>query len=666
MKKINQISALRNDYGFRNDLFTRYRKQMEILLSTNRIIYSKREKELYLPDEHMESKLKEVLEDEIDSLSTLIGYGGIGKSTVLRNYFYYYNSEPELIENNKVVIFPSLYNNNVVGCDEQCRDDKCKTKLAEEIKEELACRIDSVCSLLEEKYRELKIKFDSEQGQQKFYLLLKETDPKALEHVPYNLRRNLDIEEENKLKLDYAYEKERFSCAVAKLKYYLSSNLCPCKKIIIILDDIESLPFEYQVQLIMQYLRFYERMKNDAITMGEKKYLVNIIISMRPHTYSILTGYKAFTAYSVTRNILKRDMVDLNAYFNEKLNYYSRNVEVKDLGAWKEARLIMTRLSSKFNNKYANMIKNICLWNTREAMRAYTTILTNRIWIQRDMTKTSGFTIKEDDYIFNNITVIRALACEQYYVYAKRGSYWIPNLLQNTADRNFSFINLCICNCFSKDKNKDYTYGEESKSFGEIKNYFMISFPEYKDLSEAVDGRVRYLFEQRVLQKSINDIDVPITVGKSESLSDQSLLYLTPKGYELLRMMESDSVYMELCREDYYRDYDNNTELNRESSFELMQKGQQINIFYDLFLFLYELLEEEEKYINYAIEHQTIDSYINFFGNEIMCERLYKGIWRSIDFSGNKDNEFIKPVMERVSKKLDEIRNRLEEPYGKH
>lgn len=659
MKKINQISILRNDICARNDLFTRYRKQMEVLLSTNDTrLGSKKDKDFYIKDSIVENELSFVYNDEIDSFSVLIGYGGIGKSTVLRNYFKYGNCLPTLLDDEKVLVFPTSFNNMVISEQEEFADREYRTKIARDIKEDLACRTDSVCSFLESRFHGLKEMFDSDQGQECFYQFVNKTNPRVLEHMPYDLRFNAKSDEEKKLKLSYAWSEDRFICCASKLKFYLSNPICPCRKIIIILDDIEPLPYIMQVELVMQYVRFYDCLKNVAPDMDGQASLVNLLVSMRPHTYRVLKGYKAFKAYYVTREIFKKDMVDLNTFFNMKLNYYSQNIDVNNENAWKESRQILARLSGKFSNKYANMIKNICLWSVRDAMKAYTTILTNRIWIQRDMTKTAGFTIREDDYIFNNITVIRALACEQYYVYARRGEYWIPNLLYNTIDKNYSFINLCICVCFEKDENLDYTYGTNSKSFGEIVNYFLKAFPNFEGIQESVEMMIRYLFDQRVLQKSINDVDNEETIGHAEYLNSESLLYLTPKGYELLRMIEADSVYMELCREDYYRDYENNDTINNESSFELMQKGQQNVIFYDLFMLMLDLLELEYKYVSYAAGHNTIDIYTNYFGADIIFERFYRGIWRSIDYSGCTKDAFA-GVVKNICDKFDLINQNL-------
>ena len=659
MKKINQISALRNEVCARNDLFTRYKKQMEVLLSTNDTrLGTQKDIDFYIRDSVIEDELSSVCDDKIDSFSVLIGYGGIGKSTVLRNYFGYGNSSPSLLSNGKVLVFPTSFNNMIISDSLDLSDREYRVKAAQDIKNDLACRIDSVCSFLEGCFHGLKEMFDSDQGQISFYQFVKETNPRVLEHLPYNLRLNVKSEEEKKLKLAYAWSNDRFICTASKLKFYLNNSLCPCKKIIIILDDIEPLPYVMQAELVMQYVRFYDCMKNVALNMNGQEYLVNLLISIRPHTYRVLKGYKAFKSYYVTREILKKEMVDLNTFFNVKLDYYSKNIEVNNEEAWKESRQILSRLSAKFNNKYANMVKNICLWSARDAMKAYVTILTNRVWIQRDMAKTAGFTIREDDYIFNNITVLRALACEQYYLYARRGEYWIPNLLYNTIEKNYSFINLCICTCFEKDESQDYTYGTNSKSFGEIVSYFMEAFPGFEGLTASVEMMIRYLFDHKILQKSINDTDTEETVGKSVYLNSDSLLYLTPKGYELLRMIESDSVYMELCREDYYRDYRNNDRLNSESSFELMQKGQQNVIFYDLFLFLLDLLEWEYKYISYAAEHNTIDIYTNYFGDEIIFERFYRGIWRSIDYSGS-DKDSFNEVVKEVCDKFDLINQKI-------
>lgn len=643
-KKISQVSPLRNMVCSKSDIYRKYRIQIDKLISSSDIRPgSEEEKLFYIQDVETEGKLQAIYEDEADSLSLFIGYAGIGKSTVLRNFFNFNNSAISESGDGNAIIFP-------MSCNGRVLDDK-------EIIDDFTIRISSVCAFLEMKEPELGRWFSTASGQHSFYEYINNTNPKILEHVPYNEYIASSPSELESKKLNYAFLKERFIFMATKLKYYLGRNECRYNKIIVILDDVEPLPYYAQKKLIMQYVRFYECMRNVYEVNSEKKYVVNMLISIRPHTNRILNAENDFKAYYVTREIIKEDMVDLHELFTRKILYYSKKVTIENKDSWDIATRILLILSGKFNGKYKNLIKNISLLNTRDALKAYALVLSNRIWIQKNADKNPEFTIKESDYLFNNITVLRALACEQYYVYARRGQYLVPNILLNSMDKNYSIINLCLLNCFLREDGKNYSYGKEYKTGEDISKFFMEVFPNYPCLEEDVNKMTKYFYNEKILRKSINDTEREESQDE-EGMTLQSKLYLSPKGYEIANMLSSDSVYFELCREEYYRIMD--TEPSAQSSFELMQTGKQITIFCDLLILLKELIAEEQKFLLYAKEHHTIELYHLYFGNEILCERIYQGVCRSIEYSGNmydRDICFHKGEVEQQILDLNSILN---------
>lgn len=674
-KKINQISAIRNNTGSGSDLYTRYKKQMELILASNDVRpLSDEDRAFYVEDELLEKELQALYEDETDTMSVLLGYAGIGKSTVLRNFFNFSNSTAVISEDEEALIFPAVFNGLVMDEENGKMDGEEKQRIAEKIRDDLTRRIDSVCSFLEKKYKELRPgkefnKEDEKEAREaaekywmEIYDYLERTNPKVLEHVPYYERINLTDIEEKYLKFQYACKCDSFIVAVTRLKMYLGSEKCPCKKLIVILDDIEPLPYSWQVQLVLQYSRLYDCLKNVSTDSRYKKYLVNMLISMRPHTYGMIKGNSAVQSFSVTREIFKNNMVDVGTLFHKKIMHYSQTVDVSNKEAWEHAKRILHILTRKFNSKYSEMVGNLCLLNTRDAMKEYATVLSNRIWIQKNMDKESGFTINEDDYIFNNITVIRALACEQYYLYAKRGTYLIPNILCNTPyDENYSFLNLLIFKCFINEQDSVDVYGKQDKSYGEIVTYFLEAFPGQKKLKEHLEEMIGYLFQEKILCRSINDMESPENLNNRSDLKKDTLLYLSPKGYEIWKMIAADSVYLELCREDYYRDYDDEKlKLNKESSFELMQKSQQVQIFQDVFQLLLELLEEEDRYVSYAKTQHTLDIYVKYFGNDVICEHLLEGLWNSISYSGNSGADNLPGKRREVLEKINAVKRKLQ------
>lgn len=655
MKKINEISANKYEEGQKNDLYTRYKMAFDQLLNLNTDKENVENDYFYIPDDALDAELNNVLDEISDSLSILIGYAGIGKSTSLRHFYHYSNSVPVLIKNDSVLIFPATFNGIVPDIHPQnvASDLDEKEEITQTVKKELMLRIKSVCTFLEQRFPMLREDFISEQGQEKFYNLLLSTNPKVLEHIPYEEKLICSAKEERIKRLGYAFEKEGFICAITQLKYYLSSDKCTCKKVIAILDDIEPLPYAVQLSLLMQYGRLLDCLQN----MTQKKYIVNILIALRPHTYRIMKEYRAFKAYYVTREILKVNMVNMAEYIERKIIYYSKEIPKEKQEAWENACNVLHILCNKFDSKFTIMIKNLVNWNTRDALEKYKTVLENRVWIQRNMEKNSGFVLSEDNFLFNNITVLRALSCENRYIYSSQNQNFIPNIMYNTPEKNYALYILYIIKIFLLIQ-RDKFYGTESLSFNDIKKIFSNVFPEYESIVQDIDFSVKYMYKNKILRKSINDTEKVEDLDNAEELNATALLYLSPKGYELWEMLGADSVYMELCREDYYRDY-NNLKNNNESSFELMQKGQQILIFYDLFLFLFEILLREEAYLNYAIEHSTIDHYISYFGDIPLSKQLYIGIDKSIKYSGNAYDEEIIRLKDSVDMKINDLEKKL-------
>lgn len=154
--------------------------------------------------------------------------------------------------------------------------------------------------------------------------------------------------------------------------------------------------------------------------------------------------------------------------------------------------------------------------------------------------------------------------------------------------------------------------------------------------------------------RGINDVN---DKGQ-EQISDDTLLHLSPRGYELVRMAGNDSVYLELCREAVYRDYSCEGSIC-QSSYELMRTGNQYMIFVDLLWFVLELLEEEEKYIKYSSTHNTLPQYINAFGKNVISSMFLAGIENSIRYSGHDDDGRIIDVRNRVNEKIMKLQMML-------
>lgn len=99
--------------------------------------------------------------------------------------------------------------------------------------------------------------------------------------------------------------------------------------------------------------------------------------------------------------------------------------------------------------------------------------------------------------MFNNVTVLRAIACGQSYIYNGKESKWIPNILYNTADKSFSYLNMCVIFLCLEKYGDSLRCGIDSLKYDEIISAFSKSFPEYFNLIDDLHTSIKYLFEKK-------------------------------------------------------------------------------------------------------------------------------------------------------------------------
>lgn len=647
--QINELRNIQGDPIAKSDIYTRYRRAFDKLLTLEDMTMPYGPGDMfYLSDTDFEEDIGAVINDTDDSISVVVGYGGVGKSTSLRHIFKYRTLGATFHgENKKLLLFAAHYNGYVSS------EEKDTGHVA--VRDDLRQRIDSVSSFLEKHCKGLYERFISDKGQDEYYTYIEETNGHILENLSYKEKLNLSTKEQRLKKLERAFDRDEFTCAATKLKYYMGCKECPCEKIIIILDDIEPLPYKQQRELVMQYSKFISCMKNRLEKLSEKPYTVHLIISMRPYSYMELNRDEAFRVFFITRRIFKRNRIDFGKLLEKKINYYSTEIPHERRETWNDACNILKILTKKFNSQYSEMIKNLVLWDIRDSIGIFKDILMNRVWIQRNMEKISTFSINEDNFVFNNITVLRAISCGSSFIYKESLDNPVPNILQNDrGDEYWWFPILSILAHFKPKTRTKYTYGSEPEKAGDIYKMYETVFPNMNGLKAKIQYSLNFLFESRIIMRGIDDINA----NGGKQIYDDTLLHLSPRGYELTKMAGNDSVYLELCREAVYRDYSREGSIP-QSSYELMRIGKQYMIFIDLLQFVLELLEEEKKYIKYSITHNTLPQYINAFGNEIINAMFLTGIENSIRYSGHDNDDRIMGVRNRVNEKITELRSLL-------
>lgn len=631
MQKINESISRDNSRG-NSDAYRKFKEQFDKLFRSDEIPINDEEfEELYVDDLETEREINEFRFQEMNDTNFFVGYTGIGKSTCIRHCFELgIKKKPIINSKQNEIVFPTFLDGfNAI---ENPRFDLTK-------------RISAVCTEIEEKYPDLRFLMKSDSGKKEFYQFIREHTGFALEDVNPIEIMDLDDVQTMYKKLEAAYSQSPFEYQANRLKFYIKKKYNEIQRLVIILDDIESLPDDYQKKVIEHFLKFHDCMKNTDYPKN-RKYCIKLLISIRPHTYRILQDDRFVETFA--RNpqpIVKKIAVPLELIFKKRFDHYTKFTTIGNKDTWDKSYGELCNMNNSFEGKYKEMICNLCFLDIRKSLAAYARVFANRFWVQRNKPKKDHFAVYASDYSFNNINVIRSLACDEESVYWGDKHDIIPSFFYTTKQEDYSICCLLIMRYFrSKKGNNDY---------GINASYLEDVLIEWKEvlgekLLQRFDVALKFLYEKKILRKSIKDFE-----DQDESiLTKNNRLYISPRGNELFDMLNRDSVLLEMLRENIWRDYENR-EYSLKTSYELMQINKQNEIFGDLLEYLDYLCDKEDDILTFVEFDDRMERYIEIFEKGLVVDWLLKGVKRSMDYSGyTQDLELLK--------KYNTLQNKIE------
>lgn len=629
-QKINQLSGDRKRVLTPPRPYTQYESQLLYFLNHdtgNRDLDDI--KKNYVEDGDTIPNLRKILGDPMDSVTTFIGYRGIGKTTDIRYAYSVWNGAIRFWNEESTIVIPFFFGSAVEVNDF-------------DIRSEFGRRISAVCEMIISRndLRNFIPECHKTEYIQELCHFLSETNPKAM--IAQGVTPRVD-----KDKLSVAEQNDFFIYAATRLKYYMSKISCKYKRLLLILDGVESLPETFRVPVVAQAIQMRKCLMNYP-GYCKRKYNVNLLLSLQPCTYQDAKSKGVIMPGSTLREIFKTSRLNLQKYFNQKRSFVSPALTEKEPESWRAAYGILRSLSDKFEGKYANMVLGLTNLDIPMALNVFREILSNPVW----MTKRN-----DDTYIFNNMSVIRAIACGAKEVYFNKKDSLIPNLLYNTEQQDYSMICLYTISYFTS-KNVDYLeYGDTAENkqtviddMCRIFGYNDKESQEYKDFSLKISEVIDYLCQNGILETiNFNRKQERIPVSP-----DQKLL-LSAKGNECFHMLRGDSILTELFREDYYMEEDPENVDRFQSSQELMDKKNQIAVFIEVLRFLYNLFVQcEAPLIKRMQENCTQASYASTFGGGSMTELLLEGVNKSINYSGKWGELSIKNEEKILIEKIEE------------
>lgn len=562
-------------------------------------------------DDEAKKQMDSFLTDAGEQRLLFVGALGIGKTRFLRRYFSLLNGENFKIENENLVIFLSGDGNGVV------ENHNNMHYFAEEF--------EKVCEYYEKKY--VKKEEWVSVNAKRFCLFVMEVKKDVLAHPWISMDED---ESTYKEEIRVLIERKPLTYYIMKLKYYLLM-IKKCKNVVLVCDNIKDIKlYEMVIEKINGCIRNYDSNKYQG-------YHTKTVFVMNDYTYQKISD-ELGTLFD--KRITKEKKLNIQGLIDERFDYALRAGEKWmierefDESALYSAKSAIDELNTRFNHKYQKMILGLSMYDKKKVLQCYKKIIFNRTWVRK-----KRFSYAKDvkdintDFLFNNITCIRALGCgnEQVYNPDKQSDSFIPNILYNTEEEEYCIYNLLLMKYFLRNQRK-YFYKDEKGILDVCKRIWGEGL-EYSRFRYALN----YLIKMNIVECFIEETTSDKCSSKNYSI--------TTKGSVLWDMFLGDSMLMELSREDYYRFCDSD---NMKSGYELLSTEKQYIIFEDLLWMIGQFIADENKLYEIAFDRGYGAEYEVVFGKKRMAFYLLEGIKKSITYSSSRSNTDLKNLCSSI------------------
>ena len=580
----------------------------------------------------LEKELEKLTCSEKNELKYLVGLTGMGKTTLLKNYYKISNRDVK-ISGNDIIIYISFYYADLLS-------DSPQKSVNDEIVKYFSRAIKFIlsenCDIIANKYL----------FWEEFYSFVEKSKPTMLENE--DLLPNSSFIDELFSEETHKRKKQKLetACKVNPLEYYsimikyiLEKSQKPYN-MILIYDDIESKEEKFHKPIVEK-----ARHLHSCFSATESKEItVKTIVSLRAYTFRCNIGRQSEARREYIKNdvILKKATVGLHEIFERRFKAAEEMLKIKEtvnnLKGYEDAKAQMQYVEKQLDKIGSNLIYNLANYNLSDALIVYCNIMINLEWIPCGEREYRGaFKIDAENYRITTENIIYAIANGNSKNYNSRNGY-IPNILLNDKDGT-SLIGLYIIKSLLL-REIDDVYGEKyiegRELLSDIKSLFATSLDsnvrtEY--WTHKINDTLNYLYNTGILLRSLYDIEDADEYQIERKYNEKFKVYLSPRGKCIFSLLSKNAVLLELYRDDIYTDLHNNDKLTSELD--------AIEIFDYLLDYINICFKIETKNIGNAIP--GLDKYQEIVGNEYITSKLLEGTVKNIiAYFKNEDYSFFK------------------------
>lgn len=585
----------------KNDLYRKFQKYFNGATEKEFRQYDYYGKDGYISVNSLtESRILNLLENEIDEILPLVGATGVGKTyLILYCLKSYYNVDdipsntPDLLPHNDA--FDLVYYSDFNITETSVLQDPralCFAKIKamyEKIMKTFKIPHDpNVQAFIED--HKLEVKFYDESNQE--------------------------------------YEKELY-----KLVLLLESSNVPIKNIVFVFDDLESLTEEQQFLLMQNFLILYENLKSKS-----GKFCSKFFFCLRNNTYHNIYKQDFYNTHRANKAEFVSLVPSLSEIFEKRFDVILRSNKVKkaqNKKTWESAKEILLSISKRVDNSYAQLLLKLNNNNISKALEDFLNIISNRRWTQRNMNPAASFVIEGEDYYINDINILRILSMGERDIFYQSTQNSIRCILPKPGEScTVDFITLLILQAFRyininyvEDNSISTRLLSKRTITNRVINYIVPTDGEESkleklktDIGDQIEYAFKYFEENRFIHLNVNPM---IESGDDE-------YYMLPRGEQTFDLFFSRSILFTVFRDNYLLDSKNfDTRCSKFLSFE--------QLLVETLKYEKQLIELERRLFQNISKNKMWRSYISTFGSWSLSESFLKGLDTSIEkFYKNK------------------------------
>lgn len=474
--------------------------------------------DLYVNNDVVEEQLRAFSESEQSFCQLLIGSTGIGKSTILRNYFKLWHADLPVHED-KIII--SYCCNTVVNLPDPISFFTAPLRIATDQLIQLS-GTDS-------------IDYDS------LWQFIHHNKADTLRRYrPWDVLHSSSKRDDIK----YLAEGDPFAMHALLLKYMLSKpGFSHIQQVILILDDVESLPLSARDEFVSYAYHAFSCLSNK-----DDSYHVKLLISERPHSRDDL--HRKYDWREQKPDIVVNRPCSLKDLFKMRYRYakerLSSDIAMRD--KWRESHDILLQLVDCIDRHGSDFLLNLANYNVRDALFSLEYCITHGGWFQIGKTRQPQFSIHTANTAFN-LTFERLLQALSYgdlntYIESDGSRYGITNIMKNSQEQGSDLVSLLVLKWFRFGV--DIDRWSDSCYFKNISNLYSTVkeiFPLHHELPDLIQRAITHFENQGILDKV-----------RDPANTDTYLHVLMPRGIELWEELGFHSMLLQIYLDDLWLD----------------------------------------------------------------------------------------------------------------